>query len=380
MRIRPRWPGGWSTRRPWARLLQVLAAVVALLLGACNAPAARMPPTAVPSTAALPTPTLVLSPPTVVVSTPTPDPAAPRRVGLQVGHWRIEEHPDEQAPLRKFSGAYYRGYDEWELNIVIAQQVKERLETVGVVVELIPATVPIGYQADAFVSIHVDGVTGAQAETRRGWKLATPFRASAASRALAAAISETYPRITGLPDDPHGPSYDMRAYYAFAYYRYWHSIAPITPAVIVETGFMTHPADRELLFNRSNLIAEGIAQGVLHYLERYDPADVAAREPVGRSMLRPVAAEVPLFTRADVRSAVQLILTPDQRLAPMAAIDGWVLVFTHGGAWDLGWVRTRDVQETGEPLLPPDPWPTAGAEGTLKDDLVGVDLVETGPR
>ncbi len=52
---------------------------------------------------------------------------------------------------------------------------------------------------------------------------------------------------------------------------------------------------------------------------------------------------------------MQLTLTPAQRLVPLAEIEGWSLVLTHGGAWELGWVRSREVVETGEPLAPPGP-------------------------
>jgi N-acetylmuramoyl-L-alanine amidase len=276
-------------------------------------------------------------------------------VGLQVGHWKIEEHPEEQQRLRRFSGAYYGGYDEWELNMTIAEEVRETLVAQGVSVDLLPATVPVGYQADAFVSIHVDGVTGAQAATRRGWKVATPFRASAASDALAAAIAESYPSVTGLRADPLGPSYAMRAYYAFAYYRYWHSIAPTTPATIVETAFMTHPADRELLFGQPELIAEGIAQGLLRYLRSYDRDDDTAREPVGLPMQRPATPGIALHDRASANSSIQRRLEPDEDLVPLARAGDWLLVFSQGGDWDLGWVRAAEVRPSGKPMQPPTP-------------------------
>ncbi|MCS6879810.1 MAG: N-acetylmuramoyl-L-alanine amidase [Oscillochloridaceae bacterium] len=349
-------PQRHPARRPWLRPWQLLSlAVLLACLSFCGVPIAQAPlvphtPPEPATATAVAAPTVGLAPETAPIV--TLDPAAPRRIGLQAGHWRIEEHPDEQASLRRFSGAYYRGYDEWELNIIIARQTMERLEDAGVTVDLLPAMVPPGYLADGFVSIHVDGATGAQAATRRGWKLATPFRASAASLALAEEMSAAYPRITGLPEDPHGPSYDMRAYYAFAYYRYHHSIAPETPAVILEAGFMTHPADRELLFGRPDLIAEGIARGVLDYLAGYDPADAAARAPAGRTLLRPAREGAPLYARPDEQSAIECLLARHERLAPMADTSGWVLVFTRGGNWDLGWVRSVDVEDTGEPLAP----------------------------
>jgi len=276
---------------------------------------------------------------------------------VQVGHWRIEEFPDTMARLRKFSGTYYGGYDEWEINYPIAEALKARLEAAGVVVDLLPANVPAGYSADAFISIHADGVTGTEARARRGWKLAPPFRASPAAQALAAAIAASYPAVTGLPEDPLGPSYDMRAYYAFAHYRYWNSITPTTPAVIVECGFVTHPADRELLFDRPELLAEGIARGVLAYLGQHDPADTAALRPVGAGMQRPAEDGVPLRARASAGSAPLRTLALSDRLIPMAEADGWVLVFTYGDGWELGWVRPGELRASGEPLIPPTPLP-----------------------
>ncbi len=344
------------------RLKAALCALCALIICAgCAGPPARASlggPLAPAPTAAPATPTATPEPPTATPEPPTatPEPAPPH-VGLQVGHWRIEEHADEMARLRLFSGAYYGGYDEWEVNMIIAEAAKERLEAAGVTVELLPAKVPIGYKADVFVSIHVDGVTGPEAETRRGWKVATPFRASPASEALAAAIAEVYPQVTGLPTDTEEASFNLRAYYAFAHYRYWHSIAPTTPAAIVELAFMTHPADRELIFGRPELLAEGLADGILAFLEAHHPLSDEERAPVGRGMLRPVAEGTPMFARPSERSAVLLTLGPETRLAPMEERDGWVLAFTHGGDWDLGWVRLADVAETGEALAPPHPRP-----------------------
>lgn len=354
------------------KTLIVLGALCAMLLAGCASPPARASvgagvgaqptgtPVAAPTRAPPPTATALIQQiaatalPTVA---PTPDRQAPPRVGLQVGHWKIEEHPDEMAQLRKFSGVYYRGYDEWELNIVIAQAVLARLAAAGVTVDLLPANVPMGYTADAFLSIHVDGITGATAATRRGWKVTMPFRASTASQGLAAAVGSAYAATTGLPFDGEQASNNLRAYYAFASYRYWHSIAPTTPAAIIECGFMTHPADRKLIFEQPELLAEGIARGILAYLAESYPLSAAARAPVGPGMLRANAAGATLYTRAATTSAAVVRVAAGQRLVPVDMVAGWYLVFTHGGAWDLGWVRGAEVVETGEGLVPPQPRP-----------------------
>lgn len=353
----------------------VLCALCALLVSGCATTPARAsleptpaasptlaaasptsaPPTSAPPTATAPPPAATATP--APTAAPTADPAAPPRVGLQVGHWRIEEHPDEMARLRKFSGAYYRGYDEWEVNIIIAEAVRARLEAAGVVVDLLPAKVPMGYAADAFLSIHVDGVTGPAAETRRGWKVATPFRASQASQGLAEALGAAYAATTGLPVDREEASYNLRAYYAFASYRYWHSIAPTTPAAIIEVGFMTHPDDRALIFDRPDLIADGIARGMLDYLDAYYPLSAAARAPVGQGLLRPAGAGLALREAPGDQRPALVAVSPDARLVPMSERDGWLLVFVQGGDWDLGWVKAAEVVATGEEPLPPHPRP-----------------------
>jgi N-acetylmuramoyl-L-alanine amidase len=260
-------------------------------------------------------------------------------VGLQVGHWQVRELPDELAKIRGDSGAYYRGYDEWEVNIEIARSLQRRLEAAGVVVDLLPATIPVAYQADAFVSLHCDGVGGELAARRRGWKAATPFRASPAAEALLEAMEESYGRVTGLPPDTRGASFDMRAYYAFASYRYQHAIAPTTPAIIVEAGFMTHPEDRTLLFDDPDRVAQGIAEGLLAFLAQRDLADTT---PPELPSLR-VGDGVSLFERPSQSAEIVRALDRGEALVTLSRADGWFLVTTREG-WDIGWVRAGDVQ------------------------------------
>ena len=71
------------------------------------------------------------------------------RVGIQAGHWRSQELPDEQAPLRGSSGAFASGYAEVTVSLDIARRVAALLASDGIVVDVLPATVPPGYAADA---------------------------------------------------------------------------------------------------------------------------------------------------------------------------------------------------------------------------------------
>jgi N-acetylmuramoyl-L-alanine amidase len=276
-------------------------------------------------------------------------PAAPL-VGLQVGHWRIEEHPAEQARLRAFSGAYCCGaIDEWVVNMDIAERVRTRLEDAGMRVELLPSTVPPGYRADVFVSIHADGDRTEHMLRRRGYKVAAPFIASPAAQDLAASVETSYVAATGLPPDPRGITYSMRAYYAFAAYRYEHAISLDTPAVLIECAFMTHPDDRVLLFDQPDRIADGIADGILQYLAGTDDAAADYTLAPPRNWLR-ADGEVLLRRSPDAASTPQRALPAGEEMVVLTETEDWYLVHVRSD-WEIGWLRKSEVVDTGQPAL-----------------------------
>lgn len=296
-------------------------------------------PTALP-----PTPDPLASP--TAIPTPSPRPAGtPPRVGLQVGHLNSQDLPEELARLRTSTGARWGGVTEAELNLDIANRVKPLLEAHGVVVDILPATVPPAYDADAFIAIHADG---SQSGAARGWKLATPWRTSQASRALLEAVAAAYGPATGLPQDTGGVTVNMRGYYAFNYRRHTHAIARTTPAIIVEMGFMTSAADRGVLFGQPDRVARGIAEGVLAYLRQRDPNNGAALLPPEFSTLvaGPGGATLRTAPRDDARTVANL--DPEARLFPFERRDGWYQVFVRGGARLQGWVREDQVVVTNE--------------------------------
>ncbi|HEX2172766.1 MAG TPA: hypothetical protein VHL09_10020 [Dehalococcoidia bacterium] len=71
---------------------------------------------------------------------------------------------------------------------------------------------------------------------------------------------------TDLRDDTAHVSRNMTGYYAFNNRRYDHAIAPTTPAVILEMGFMTNASDLRFLLGARDQVAEGIAEGTLLFL------------------------------------------------------------------------------------------------------------------
>jgi N-acetylmuramoyl-L-alanine amidase len=209
--------------------------------------------------------------PPEVVPVPTRRPGPPR-VGLQVGHLQAGELPDELEQLRDATGARGGGKEEWEVNLDIVRRVAARLEAHGIVVDILPATIPPEYAADVFVAIHADGEPAGSAS---GFKAAHGRGRSPRDPRLVQLLYEEYGRATGLPEDPQ-ITRNMRGYYAFSYRRFQHTVSPLTPAAILEIGFLTSAQDRRILLSQPDRAAEGIAGAILRFLEE-DPA-----KPLGR--------------------------------------------------------------------------------------------------
>lgn len=191
-------------------------------------------------------------------------PDGPLRVGLQAGHWKNSELPDELERLRGNTGSAGGGKSEWEVNLDIANRTAEILREKGIAAEVLPATVPERYWADAFVAIHADGNLN---HSVSGFKIASPRRDyTGRAENLVLSLYSSYSRETGMEQDPN-VSRNMRGYYAFSWRRFTHAIHPMTPAAIIETGFLTNPADRRIIVNSPQKSARGIAEGIINFLK-----------------------------------------------------------------------------------------------------------------
>jgi hypothetical protein len=192
------------------------------------------------------------------------NPSGPRRVGLQAGHWLNEQVPPELGRLQH--GSFGGGKSEWEVNLDIALLASAMLESAGIVVDVLPATIPPSYRAHAFVSIHADG----GAANLHGFKIARPAFSSVpdADDQLLDDLYREYGFETGMPRDDEHISRRMLYYYAFNSRRYCHTVAPGVPQAIVETGFLTSAVDRQLLIGNPSLVARGIANGIMAFLQR----------------------------------------------------------------------------------------------------------------
>lgn len=195
-------------------------------------------------------------------------PPGPLRVGLQAGHWKNSELPEELDKLRPSTGSSGLGVPEWQVNLNIAKASKLILEKEGIIVDLLPATVPSGYQADAFVAIHADGSLD---RSVHGYKVASPRRDRSGLADILKNIIETqYGEQTKLRLDPN-VSRNMTGYYAFNWRRFEHSIHPMTPSVILETGFMTNSSNARLLINNPEVPAAALAEAIIIFLEQSYP-------------------------------------------------------------------------------------------------------------
>jgi hypothetical protein len=267
----------------------------------------------------------------------------PWRVGIQSGHWMIDQLPDEQRRLRNDTGAQWGPLREADVNLAIARMVARELSAAGVAVDLLPATVPAGYTADAFVAIHADG-GGSFAS---GWKLAAPRRASAASRMLGDDIARAYGPVSGLPEDRYGVTYNMRGYYAFSWTRYAHAVSADTPAAIIETGYLTSAADRQVIVGDPEKAALGIAAGIIAFLGQRPSLPPLALVPLSYPPMTVATDDAVLryFPADDERIAARL--PAGTRVRPTGSVNGWVELTVQGNFRLSGWMKSTDLVTSG---------------------------------
>lgn len=178
---------------------------------------------------------------------PTSQP--PPKVGIVAGHYGFD------------SGAVCPdGLQEVEITLAVAQKVVALLERKGYRVELLGEfdDALLGYQADAFVSLHADSceVPGAS-----GFKVARVTNSAVPEEEdrLVECLWDKYEQWTGLARHEDSITPDMRQYHAF------RKIAPETPGAIIEMGFMLE--DRNTLLYEQDKVARGIASGIICFLE-----------------------------------------------------------------------------------------------------------------
>lgn len=198
--------------------------------------------------AALPT-----QPPATATPLPLPTRDVSNRIGILVGHWGYD------------TGAICAdGLREVDITLDVAQRVAVQLQALGYEVDLLQEQDPDkphpplqNYRAAALIALHVDScVPGASGFKVSRWAFS---QMPAIEDRLVECIYNEYSAATGLARHDDSITIDMWNYYAF------REIAEPTPGTIIEMGFMT--GDRWLLVQRPDLVARGIVNGLLCFLQ-----------------------------------------------------------------------------------------------------------------
>jgi N-acetylmuramoyl-L-alanine amidase len=214
---------------------------------------------------------------TLRIPVPKNVPTGPRRVAIQAGHWKSDEAPDELRRLIPQTGAAWEGVTEVEINLDIAQRVGVILNSKGFAVDILPTTIPVGYVADAFVALHADSDGVGE---NSGFKMAHGARRGPYENALLNDIKDAYGAATALDYDARHVTRNMTGYFAFNWSRFQHAVAPHTPAVILEMGYVSSDDDRALMLDRADLVANSIADGIMKFLNNTPRSQIFGQDLV----------------------------------------------------------------------------------------------------
>ncbi len=247
-------------------IVSFLSAIVATSRGlwAKSAPAESTPEITLSSP---PPPTQPVNVVTPSEQPPTPSPrplppsdqsSPPPRIGIVAGHWGSDK------------GAMCAdGLTEVEINHDVAQRVVYILQALGYEADLLEEFDPRmeGYQADALISIHADSCESFPNATppASGFKVASveDSLVPEAEEQLVSCLAQCYAARTGMYFHVNSITYDMTRYHTF------YEIHDQTPGAIIETGFMMN--DRRLLTERADLVAQGIVDGIVCFIEDETP-------------------------------------------------------------------------------------------------------------
>ncbi|GAB4225144.1 MAG: hypothetical protein Kow009_16540 [Spirochaetales bacterium] len=146
----------------------------------------------------------------------------------------------------------------------------------------------------------------------------------------------------------------MRGYFGFNYRRFEHAMSPYTPAVLLELGYLTHPADRARLTQVPDQYAEIILSGLKRYFQDYHRRTEEFLTPLNFPW---VAVDPALPKGAQVRVAPTLsgpvlwTLEPGTILLPVDEQGEWYEVFVRD-RFATGWIRKAETHPTSDPRWP----------------------------
>ena len=198
--------------------------------------------------------------PTLPPSTaqPTDPPITTPHIGIVAGHWGNDTGamcPD--------------GLTEVEINLDVGQRTVYILQALGYPADLLAEFDPRleDYQGDALISIHADSCEALPNADppASGFKVASveDSYVPKAEDQLVACLAQCYAARTGMYFHASSITYDMTRYHTF------YEIQDQTSAAIIEIGFMYN--DRPLLTQRADLVAQGIVDGIVCFIESERP-------------------------------------------------------------------------------------------------------------
>jgi N-acetylmuramoyl-L-alanine amidase len=198
---------------------------------------------------------LILTPQAPAVDTAINTPQPQLRIGIVAGH----NGNDSGAVCTDENGQV--DLTEADVNLKIAELVQKDLVARGFQVDLLNEfdTRLNGYRAVTLISIHNDSCIYVNDEAT-GFKVAASMdtRDVNLAQRFTACLVDRYQRETGLPYHSGSITRDMREYHAFS------EIDPNTITAIIETGFLNR--DRDILTNKTELVANGVTQGILCFI------------------------------------------------------------------------------------------------------------------
>lgn len=171
----------------------------------------------------------------------------PLRIGLIAGHRGNDSGTECED-----------GLTEVEITSDLVEKLATVLRESGIRIDSLDEFDPRlnNYFATALMSIHVDSCDYVN-------DLATGFKISGSpytdSSQFSICVQQAYVEATNLPYHPNSITPHMADYHAF------REISPGTPALIIEVGFLH--LDRDRLVNDSEDVVNGLADGILCFLE-----------------------------------------------------------------------------------------------------------------
>jgi N-acetylmuramoyl-L-alanine amidase len=173
------------------------------------------------------------------------------RIGLVAGHWGND------------SGAVCpNGMTEAEINLKIASLALQKLQALGYQVDFFEEFDQRikNYSGAALISIHADSCDYIN-DSATGFKVSPVISKTTDKNTenLATCMINQYQKTTGMYEYRFGATNDMSFYHSF------DEIKSTTPAIVLETGFLN--LDYQTLVTRSDLIASGIVNGLICFVE-----------------------------------------------------------------------------------------------------------------